>query len=59
MIDKIAMNAFIQKRWDQLWAEGKHGHYETLFRVVYDAIEIAPRFEMYQEPSDASPQSQG
>ena len=59
MIDKIAMNAFIQKRWDQLWSEGKHGHYETLFRVVYDAIEIAPRFEQHQESPTAPQKIQG
>ena len=32
-------NARVQKRYDELMREGKHGHYETLFRVVREEIE--------------------
>ncbi len=39
--DKTTMNKFVQERYNQLCAEGKHGHYETMFRVVHEAIEKA------------------
>ena len=32
-------NSRVQARWDELMAEGKHGHYETLFRIVREEIE--------------------
>ena len=32
-------NARVQHRWDELMREGKHGHYETLFRVVREEVE--------------------
>ncbi len=32
MKDKI--NARVQKRYDELMAEGRHGHYETMFKVA-------------------------
>lgn len=36
---KEQRNARVQARWDDLTAEGKHGHYETLFRVVREEVE--------------------
>lgn len=33
-------NAFVQQRYDELMREGKHGHYETMFRVVREAIDM-------------------
>lgn len=41
------LNAFIQRRWDELAAEGKHGHYETLFAVCRDAIKF--RREQFEQ----------
>ena len=43
MSSKEERNARVQKRWDELWREGKHGHYETLFRVVREEVERAER----------------
>jgi len=39
--DKTEMNAFVQSLYDARMAEGKHGHYETMFHVVHKAIERA------------------
>jgi hypothetical protein len=39
----IERNAWAQTRYDELMHEGKHGHYETLFRVVREAEERARR----------------
>jgi cytidylate kinase len=39
MGEKASRNARVQKRYDALMAEGKHGHYETLFRVVKEEVE--------------------
>ncbi len=36
-----ARNARVQARYDELIREGKHGHYETLFRVVREEVERA------------------
>jgi hypothetical protein len=36
---KNARNARVSARYDALMAEGKHGHYETLFRVVREEVE--------------------
>jgi hypothetical protein len=36
---KANRNARVQHRWDELMQEGKHGHYETLFRVVREEVE--------------------
>ena len=38
---KTARNARVQKRYDELMREGKHGHYETMFRVVREEVEAA------------------
>ena len=34
-------NARVQARYDELMREGKHGHYETMFRVVREEVERA------------------
>lgn len=31
-------NKRVQTRWDELRAQGKHGYYETLFRVVMEEV---------------------
>jgi hypothetical protein len=41
MEEKNARNARVQARYDQLMIEGKHGHYETIFRVVREEVEAA------------------
>ncbi len=33
---KIIINSRVQARYDELRAAGKHGHYETMFRVVHE-----------------------
>lgn len=37
--EKRGRNARVQARYDELMAEGKRGHYETLFRVVREEVE--------------------
>jgi len=34
--DKDAVNARVSLRYDVLRAQGKHGHYESMFRVVHE-----------------------
>lgn len=34
--EKTAINKRVQARYDELMREGKHGHYETMFRVVHE-----------------------
>lgn len=36
---KNQLNAWVANRYDELRAAGKHGHYETLFRVVQEALD--------------------
>jgi hypothetical protein len=36
--DKTEMNGFVQELYDKKMQEGKHGHYETMFHVVHQAI---------------------
>ena len=36
--EKTRLNLWVQTRYDELMAEGKHGHYETLFKIVQEAI---------------------
>ena len=38
---KTARNARVQRRYDELMREGRHGHYETMFRVVREEVEAA------------------
>ncbi len=39
--ERNARNARVQARYDELMREGKHGHYEALFRVVREEVEDA------------------
>lgn len=39
LVEKNARNSRVQARYDELMREGKHGHYETMFRVVREEIE--------------------
>ena len=34
-------NIRIQNRYDELRSSGKHGHYETMFQVVREELELA------------------
>jgi hypothetical protein len=36
--DKTEMNCFVQELYDKKMCEGKHGHYETMFYCVHQAI---------------------
>lgn len=38
--DKTRRNIRTQARYDELMREGKHGHYETMFRVVREEVEL-------------------
>ena len=40
--DKTEMNCFVQDFYDKKMQEGKHGHYETMFHVVHQAIKKVP-----------------
>ena len=41
--DKTELNRFVQSLYDEKMQKGKHGHYETLFHVVHQAIKkVAP-----------------
>lgn len=57
--DKTEINCFVQDLYDEKMQEGKHGHYETLFHVVHQAIKkVAPPQRPWQglteeEMSDA------
>jgi len=35
---KAQLNAKIQSRYDELMAEGKHGHYESMFQVFHELM---------------------
>ena len=39
--EKNERNARVQKLYDELMAEGRHGHYETMYRVVQEEVERA------------------
>ena len=43
MREKNERNARVQARYDDLMREGKHGHYETMNRVVREEVERAIR----------------
>lgn len=43
MDEKSGRNARVQRRYDDLMLEGKHGHYETMFRVVREEVERLAR----------------
>ena len=48
--DKTEMNGFVQDLYDKKMQEGKHGHYETMFHVVHQAIKRATPPQPEQEP---------
>jgi len=37
--DKTEINSFAQKLYNEKMAEGKHGHYETMFHVIHKCIQ--------------------
>ena len=41
--EKTARNIRAQKRYDELMTLGEHGHYETMFRVIHEEVELALR----------------
>ena len=42
--DKTEMNCFVQDLYDKKMQERKHGHYETMFHVVHQAIKkVSPQ----------------
>jgi hypothetical protein len=50
--DKTEINCFVQSLYDEKMQEGKHGHYETMFYVVHQAIKkvAPPAAQPEQEP---------
>lgn len=56
METKETRNARVQARYDELMAEGKHGHYETLFRVVREEVSRAWADAQKMYSSDEIPQ---
>ena len=38
-MNKDERNAIVERRYDELRAEGKHGHYECMFRVVHEIVD--------------------
>ena len=51
--DKTEMNGFVQDLYDKKMQEGKHGHYETMFHVVHQAIKRATP-QPAQEPASVT-----
>lgn len=45
----VYRNFRVQARYDELRAEGKHGHYETLFRVVREEVDRASLYDLAQQ----------
>lgn len=35
-MDKFEVNRRVQARYDELMRQGRHGHYETMFRIVHE-----------------------
>lgn len=53
--EKRERNRRVAARYDELMAEGKHGHYETMFRVVREEVERALETEItYNSPAHSS-----
>jgi hypothetical protein len=48
MEGRTARNIRVQGRYDALMTEGKHGHYETMFRIVREEVEAA-QLDAYAE----------
>lgn len=53
--EKCARNARVQSRYDELMREGKHGHYETMFRVVREEVERARAAMAQRQPLTEPP----
>jgi hypothetical protein len=50
--DKTELNRFVQDLYDEKMQKGKHGHYETMFHVVHQAIKkVAPPAAQWDKPS--------
>ena len=47
----------VQRRYDELMREGRHGHYETLFRVVREEADLS-RNEALEEAAKAVEQAE-
>lgn len=43
---KTERNFRVKARYDELMREGKHGHYETMFRVVREEVERATKSQI-------------
>lgn len=39
MDDNTERNAKVQARYDAMMADGKHGHYETMFKLVHEQVD--------------------
>jgi len=48
--DKTAMNSFVIDLYDSKMKEGKHGHYESMFHVVHQAIKRFAPPQQQAEP---------
>lgn len=45
------LHTWLVARWDLHWSRGVHGHYETLFRVVHEAIQyVQAHGPLHEEP---------
>lgn len=53
--DKTELNKMVQDRYDELMRIGKHGHYETMFQVIYEVIaSMPPKVVDYVSPDGYS-----
>jgi len=48
--DKTELNRFVQDLYDEKMQKGKHGHYETMFYVVHQAIKRQSKKVAPQRP---------
>lgn len=57
--EKTAINRVVQERWDGLIREGKHGIYETVFKLVHEqrAAAVAAMLAAAQTPPADTPAS--
>lgn len=39
VVEMNERNARVQRRYDEMMQAGRHGHYETMFRVVKEEVE--------------------
>lgn len=45
-------NSRVQGRYDELMAIGDHGHYETMFRIIKEEVELASEMQRRAECFD-------